>query len=268
MPRLAWLSDLHLDFVASDTAIVALCDDVVAMQPDGVLISGDIGKAATLERHLRLIEARLQRPIYFVLGNHDFYGGSISGVRSRVEALCGRSRWLHWLPTAGLVPLGQDTWLIGHDSWGDGRLGSGSRSPFVLNDYYCIADFQGLSIDGWFERMAALGDEAAAFLRDILPRAFESRPKVVLLTHVPPFREAAWHLGQPSSDDAAPHFACKAVGDLLVDVMTARPACTMTVLCGHTHSPGVVRVLPNLEVVTAAAEYGAPRVQPHDVVAT
>lgn len=262
MTRLSWLSDLHLDFLDSDAQVAALCRDVVALQPDAVLISGDVGNAATLQHHLHLLETHLRRPIYFVLGNHDFYGGSIGGVRRQVEALCARSSWLHWLPAVGLVPLGEETWLAGHDAWGDGRAGRGSRSPFVLNDYYCIRDFQGLRIEGWFERIAALGDEAAAFLSEIVPRGFETRRRMILLTHVPPFREAAWHLGRQSDDDAAPHFVCKAVGDLLIEVMTARPDCSMTVLCGHTHSPGIVRIFPNLEVRTAAAEYGSPRPQP------
>jgi 3',5'-cyclic AMP phosphodiesterase CpdA len=267
MPRLAWLSDLHLDFLESDAAVAALCSDVAAAGPDAVLISGDIATADTLERNLRLLESSLQRPIYFVLGNHDFYGSSIGEVRRLVLAICAASRWLRWLPAEGLVPIGDATWLAGHDSWADGRLGSGMRSPFVLNDYYCIADFQGRSIAGWFERIGALGDEAAAFLRPLLARAFETRPRVILVTHVPPFREAAWHLGRTSDDDAAPHFTCKAVGDLLVDVMTRRADCTMLVLCGHTHSPGVVHMLPNLEVRTAAAQYGAPRAQPDPIVA-
>ena len=35
----------------------------------------------------------------------------------------------------------------------------------------------------------------------------------------------------------------------------------MTVLCGHTHSPGEAQVLPNLLVLTGGAEYGRPEVQ-------
>ncbi len=35
----------------------------------------------------------------------------------------------------------------------------------------------------------------------------------------------------------------------------------MTVLCGHTHSPGEAQVLPNLHVLTGGAEYGRPEVQ-------
>lgn len=262
MARLAWLTDLHLDFIDSDTEIADFCRGVCEVDPDIVLISGDIGNAGTVIHHLELLEACIRRPIYFVLGNHDFYGSSIAEVRQQVRDLCKRSTFLRWLPDADLVPLGANTWLAGHDSWGDGRCGLGAASEFVLNDYYCIRDFQNLSKDGWFEKIAALGDEAAAFLRDVLQRGFEERQRILLLTHVPPFREAAWYFGRPSADDAVPHFACKAVGDVLLDVMRSRPERELTVLCGHTHSPGVVRMLPNLEVRTGRAEYGAPALQP------
>lgn len=38
--------------------------------------------------------------------------------------------------------------------------------------------------------------DAAEYFRDILPRAFARSRRVVLLTHVPPFAEAAWHPGR------------------------------------------------------------------------
>ena len=265
MRRLAWLTDLHLDFIDSDAEIVSFCDQVAATNADAVLIGGDIGTAATIEHHLQLLEDSLRRPIYFVLGNHDFYGGYVADVRQRVADLCRRSTWLHWLPDAGLVELGDEGWLVGHDSWADGRLGNGSRSEFVLNDYFCIYDFRSMSRERWFARLHELGDEAAAFLRDILPRGFARRRRIVLLTHVPPFREAAWHLGGLSDDEALPHFTCKAVGDALLEVMRARPDCHLTVLCGHTHTPGVAQLLDNLLVRTGRAEYGVLRMQP-DVI--
>jgi hypothetical protein len=43
--------------------------------------------------------------------------------------------------------------------------------------------------------------------------------------------------------------------------MTAHPDRRMTVLCGHTHSPGEAQILPNLQVLTGGAVYGAPTVQ-------
>ena len=35
----------------------------------------------------------------------------------------------------------------------------------------------------------------------------------------------------------------------------------MTVLCGHTHSPGFAQILDNLEVRTGGAQYGEPALQ-------
>jgi hypothetical protein len=35
----------------------------------------------------------------------------------------------------------------------------------------------------------------------------------------------------------------------------------MTVLCGHTHSSGIVQILDNLSVLTGGADYGRPQLQ-------
>lgn len=95
----------------------------------------------------------------------------------------------------------------------------------------------------------------------MLPQACERSKKVIVLTHVPPFREATWHEGHVSNDDWLPYFSCKAVGDVLVKVMESRPDCHLTVLCGHTHGGGVATILPNLQVITGAAVYGHPKIQ-------
>ena len=91
--------------------------------------------------------------------------------------------------------------------------------------------------------------------------ALAARRNVIVLTHVPPFREACWHEGRISDDDWLPHFACRAVGQRLAEAMRVRPNCGMTVLCGHTHGSGIARILPNLVVSTGGAVYGEPAIQ-------
>ncbi len=260
MTRLAWLTDLHLDHV-DDSAAEQFCQTVVDQSPDAVLIGGDISDAASLSRHLDMLEQCLERPIYFVLGNHDFYGGSIEGVRSLVRELAEGSRWLHWLPASGVVALTERTALIGHDGWADGRLGSSERSYVLLNDYVRISDFIPLSHRDRFKKLNELGDEAAEYFGDVLPAAAERFPDVLLLTHVPPFRESCWHEGGTSDDDYLPHFACRAAGEVLADTMRTHPDSRLTVLCGHAHGRGEVEIAPNLVVKTGGAEYGKPAVQ-------
>jgi Icc-related predicted phosphoesterase len=102
-------------------------------------------------------------------------------------------------------------------------------------------------------------DQASAHLASILPEAMHGFKQVIVLTHVPPFREAAWHKGSISNDDFLPFFSCKAVGDVLIKAALQNPEKSIMVLCGHTHSAGVVQIAPNLLVKTGDAEYGAPK---------
>ena len=103
--------------------------------------------------------------------------------------------------------------------------------------------------------------EAAGYLKGVLAQAAKQYAKVIVATHIPPFREAAWYQGRPSADDYLPFFSCKAVGDVLLEVARSHPKSQILVLCGHTHGGGEVQVAENLLVVTGAAEYGRPEIQ-------
>lgn len=258
--RLAWLSDLHLNFVSKEQADRFLAA-VLAEGPEAVLISGDIGTARHLPAYLRHMEARLRRPIYFVLGNHDYYHGSIQGVRAAVREQARRSRWLTWLPEAGAVVLTAAVGLVGHDGWADGRSGDYGRSTVMMNDYLLIEELAGLGRQARLERLRALGDEAAAHFRAVLPAALERHRRVIAVTHVPPFEEACWHEGRISDANFRPHYVCQAAGEALREAMAARPDRELLVLCGHTHGEGEAQILPNLRVLTAGARYGEPAVQ-------
>lgn len=258
--RALWLSDIHLNFLEEHEQM-AFFRGVQAEEPDLVLIGGDIGEARTVEDYLLMAEAILQRPIYFVLGNHDYFDSSIAKVRDRLADVAGRSRHLVYMPRAGVVKITPNACLIGHGLWADGRLGDYDQSRVELNDYYHIDEFKGLDRYRRREKLAMLGDEAAAYLRETLAAAVETYHRTVVLTHVPPFREACWQRGRISDDDWLPHFACKAAGDVLYEITSEWPHRQATVLCGHTHGSGETRPLDNLHILTADAEYGRPILQ-------
>src|SRR4051812_24169455 len=234
MKRLAWLTDIHLNFLRPP-ALEAFFDALAGTAADAFAISGDIGEADNVAVHLHTIAERVERPVYFVLGNHDFYRGSIAEVREKVRALCHVAPNLDWMPDAGVVPLTDEACLIGHDGWGDGRLGDYRGSDVMLNDFGLIAEFGGFDEhpDERLAKLHALGDEAGAHFRAVLPGALARFRHVVVVTHVPPFREACWYQGEISDDNWLPFFACKAAGDALREAMTAAPDRRMTVLCGH-----------------------------------
>jgi len=261
MTRIAWLTDLHLEFLRSPQEIDAFSESIIAASPDCILIGGDTSIAPYFERDILRLTGRIQVPIYFVLGNHDFYEGSIKQVRMIAEGLTKTSQWLRWLPVEGIVELAANTGLIGHDSWADGRLGNGVDSQVSLNDYFLVDELTNLTTTDRFRRLNALGDEAANFFQELLPSVLKRFRNVIILTHVPPFRDACWHEGKISDDEFLPHFTCQAVGDVLFSIMQRHPQCSATILCGHTHGHGEATILPNLHVKTGGAEYGQPKVQ-------
>jgi Icc-related predicted phosphoesterase len=258
--RLGWVTDVHLNFVSPQKRL-ALYAQLRGVKLDGLLLGGDVGEADSVTSFLAEIADELRIPIYFVLGNHDFYHSAIAGVREKVAQETSASSWLHWLTTSGVIRLTPDTALIGHDSWADGRLGDFFCSEVLLNDYLLIGELSGLDKHERCRKLNALGDEAAGFIENRLLEALARYKNVLVLTHVPPFRESCWHEGQISNDDYLPHFACRAVGDRLAAIMRVHPDHTLIVLCGHTHSSGVARILDNLEVRTGGAEYGKPALQ-------
>jgi 3',5'-cyclic-AMP phosphodiesterase len=262
MRRVAWLTDIHLNFLEPPT-LAALESRLREAAPDAILLGGDIAEAPPLLACLRAMAERAGWPVYFVLGNHDFYHGSVAEVRRAVTKLCRELPRLVYL--SGIsepIELAPRVALVGHDGWSDGRAGDYAVSDVFLNDYYLIDELaEPLEKEERLRRLNVLGDEAAEHIRRVLPAALDRYDRVIVLTHVPPFREACWHEGRISDDNWAPHFTCVAMGQTLRKIAAAYPRRQITVLCGHTHSAGEARIADNLLVLTGSAEYGRPEIQ-------
>jgi predicted phosphohydrolase len=254
------INDVHLDTLHSDR-IERFFDELAEHDADCVLLAGDIAQADSVAGFLEGIAEAAGCPVYFVLGNHDYWGGSIAGVRRTIHELCGRSDRLCWLNDGGVVLLSETVSLVGHDGWGDARLGNVDTTDIDLVDLRAVEELCGRDRAETQARLRALGDGAADHFRKLLPEALRRRDHVVVVTHVPPYAEATWYDGEHSGPDWLPYFACKAVGDALREAMAAHPAKQMIVLCGHTHGGGTAHILPNLIVHTIPAVACQPAVR-------
>ncbi len=262
--KLAWLTDIHLNFLEKEERAV-FYQNIIKTSCDAVLISGDIAEAPSICPIMLEMRQHLSRKIYFVLGNHDYYRGSIDSVRAEVTTLCQNEPFLHWLSTSGSQTLAENTILLGEDGWADGRIGDYNNSMVVLNDSRLIADLYSektLGKNNLLQKMQQLADADASKLETELEQALQKNPKkIIVVTHLPPFKESCMHEGKVSNDDFLPFFSCKAIGDVLTKVSTENPRINFLVLCGHTHSDSVFRPADNLLIKAGNAEYYRPTVQ-------
>ncbi len=261
--KLVWLTDIHLNFL--DESRRSTFYDSITNDCDALVISGDIAEATSIVKILEEMAAHVKKPIYFVLGNHDYYRGQIYVVRDSIRMVTNNHPHLFWLEACEPILLDKDILLVGADGWADGRYGDYSNSYVNLNDSRLIAELYQQRILGRFqllEKMQQLADEDAKNLYAKLILAASHNPsKLIVITHVPPFRETAMHEGKISDDDFLPFFTSKATGDVLLKFAKEQPSMEVLVLCGHSHDECKYQPLDNLTVYVGKAEYNQPSVQ-------
>lgn len=256
--RLAWATDVHFDH-AEPYGVEALVHAVEAAGADGLVLTGDIAEAPSLIPYLERLGEGLEVPLWFVLGNHDYYRGSIAGVRAELGRWAAGGPGPVWLGAGGVVELAPGVGPVGVDGWSDGRTPTWETSRVMLNDYFLIEELRGWrSREELQGRLRALGEAEAAALAPTLEAALARYPAVIVATHPPPFRGACWYQGKTSDDEWAPHFTAVAVGEVLEAAAARWGGRQLTVLCGHTHGAGEFRPRGNLVVRTGGAVYGRP----------
>ncbi|MDA0938964.1 MAG: metallophosphoesterase [Proteobacteria bacterium] len=113
---------------------------LIANDSDSVVLSGDIAEATSIKLILKEMANTTQKPIYFILGNHDYYRGGINDARSKMTSITKAEPFLFLLPASGLQKLDKDVVLVGQDCFADGRYGDYTNSRVVLNDSRMIVD--------------------------------------------------------------------------------------------------------------------------------
>src|SRR5215207_5740956 len=123
MIKIAWATDIHLDRLL-ERDYLEYKEYLRELNPDCLVISGDVAEGEFVCKSLRDFNDSFDFPIYFVLGNHDFYFSSFAQVEQNVRELVKKSANLYWLSESGIVELNDSTALIGIEGWGDAGNGT------------------------------------------------------------------------------------------------------------------------------------------------
>lgn len=268
MTKLLWITDPHLNFLRDASAVQIFGSYLNEEQEfDAVVITGDIAEAPSVKPLLESFARGINKNIYFVLGNHDYYRGSIATVHESIRSLTQTK--LIWLDDAkSPILLDETTALVGQGGWYDGRLGNPIKSRVVMSDFELIKDFRPhFHYRQWVDYedrgdllsvLRGMSKKQADDANQKLHAAAKVRKDIIFATHYPPFEGACWHEGTLSDSDWMPWFTSFSMGEMLAEVALDFPENKFTVLCGHTHSPGTYEHLPNLRVLTGKSVYGAP----------
>jgi len=275
--KIAWLTDIHLN-VTSEEIRSEFYNQIVEAVTDIIIISGDIAEATNFVSYLKEMADAVQIPIYFVLGNHDYYNGSVDEVRAHASQLNAQCSTLHYLSSMDPVEIGPHIFLVGQDGWADARAGKIESSRFMMNDTRLIKDLQsafntGASVTEWFthlvNKMQELADKDAVALAEQLQKATNQDARhIYIVTHIPPFTASCVgeDIEQYGCDSVYPYFVSVVMGEVLTRFATQHPEVQFTVYCGHTHSPSTYQAESNLMIHCEGAQYKKPVInQIHDI---
>lgn len=174
--KLNILSDLHLGFGAMERP---------ANDADVVVLAGDVSRP----REAAVWALRFDKPVIYVLGNHEFYGSSIDGAAEQLQRLCEGTH-VHVLSDREVVIDGVR--FLGSTLWTDFELfGDAARkAAAVAQARELIRDFSRIRTREAAEDVFTPADSAALFARHsgwLARRLAEpyTGPTVVVTHHAP-----------------------------------------------------------------------------------
>jgi predicted MPP superfamily phosphohydrolase len=269
--KIAWFTDIHLDCVDNlQDTITRL--KIEANSSEAVIITGDISVGTSIVQHLKQLESSLNKPIYFVMGNHDYYFSNILETRRKVTEACRYLSFSKYLGAMPYVKLNNSTVLIGSDGWYDGINGNVADSEIIMNDWLKINDFapairptvMGRSLDkGIILQIArSICKASVAHVFKGIKATADDFDHLIIATHFPPFVESYTKakFDGIDADLVIPWYTSRMMGEMLLSAAKTYPNTQFTVLSGHTHGRFTGDILPNLHAKVGKSQYGAPQI--------
>jgi predicted phosphodiesterase len=178
--KLNILSDLHLSVCGLDRP---------RNVADVVVLAGDIARPSEAARWA----LGFNKPVLYVLGNHEFYGSSIEGAAAELKRLCADTH-VHVLDDSEIVIGGVR--FVGTTLWTDFMLfgGADAKAAAIHEATRLMRDFSRIRIGDATAALFSPADSAALFERHAawLDRRLDTphRGPTVVITHHAPSRRS------------------------------------------------------------------------------
>jgi len=241
--RILWITDIHADKKTEKEKEELLCR-LEAARSDVLFLTGDIAEGEITALFLEDLWERFRKPVFFVLGNHDYHGSFLEDKRRDFSEKYSKD--LVYLPSMEGVDLGNGRGLVGIDNWYN-LLDHPEREQ-RLEDFEAVLDFQGCDKKVLESICQELCDKAIEELDLKLKKAFASYREIDILMHVPPFYPRLIYGEMGAKDPFAFCWSCHPLGQFLMGQLKKHPHISVRIFSGHTHKKGFYKPLSNLEV--------------------
>lgn len=194
--RIQVLADLHTEFTPYE---IELAEDI-----DILVIAGDYTVADSLEK-LGALAQTTEKPIVFVAGNHEYYGGIFDRVNKELGRISSSHSNLHFLNNECYQY--ESVQFIGTTLWSDFDLAPNLDefvriAGLVINDFDCIATSSTATFSPY--DCMKLNDKSRSFLKD--KTSVSSCDKRVIVTHFGPSPKSIHPRFE--TNVANPYFCC------------------------------------------------------------
>jgi predicted phosphodiesterase len=269
--RLAVANDTHFHHCQDKSkAMRKFVHQLNKVEVDALLFTGDISDGDTWTRVLPIIRKWLGKPVYYVLGNHDFYHWGwrdawMAGVKLNAED----PELIH-LASYGALLLDERVGIVGSSSVACLTAGTG---PLKTGMWENISDFKHISELSCragnpsemiaYQTARAIDDEEM-LVADLNELVEGRKPKrIIVATHVAPFEWSALWRGQPTDPQMLPFYVSLYLGRAIEEFAKEYPETEFICLHGHTHGSfrGRHPEFDNIMVMAGEAQYGRPSFQ-------
>lgn len=250
-----WFTDLHLDKVLPWT-LARFIAHIVKENPAGVFLTGDISNGLLTPWHLKLLAIFIKCPIYFVLGNHDYFFHSLEGMHDKIRQVCQSYPNLIWLTESGVIRINDEVALVGTEGWYSADNGKPEYLQFTF-DWFMTDDFRSMpNMNARIDKWRSMADASAQDIRSKLEMAIEQGYKTIFIaTHVPCWSEATRDVGTMLERFWLPYNTNLRLGKAIEEVMIQHKKKHAIVIAGHCHTENWIYVSRNVECKVQKAKY-------------
>eukprot|EP01114_Cavostelium_apophysatum_P022598 TRINITY_DN8227_c0_g3_i1.p1 TRINITY_DN8227_c0_g3~~TRINITY_DN8227_c0_g3_i1.p1 ORF type:complete len:240 (+),score=58.91 TRINITY_DN8227_c0_g3_i1:2-721(+) len=159
---------------------------MVEPQAPYLCLLGDIGVLKKEEQYRQFLrsEAKKFKKVFVVAGNHEYYGGSITGVNEAIRKICSEEENLIFLDRTSVLLDGVR--ILGCTLWSFIPEEFRTEVSFSLNDFRHIKLNDTSEARLTTEEFTGFHQRDVAWLKEEISKAASANEKVVVLSHHAP----------------------------------------------------------------------------------